>query len=79
MDVIDIFYLSKKIKPLHHFLIEVPRQQQRGMVRWYRTFSRPEFKIGCLELDIYDKKLDPSEVVGYSEDEIKQFISGVVE
>lgn len=77
-DIVDIYYLSQKIKPLYRFLKTFSKEQQRGMVQWYRSFSRQEFKLGFLDLDIYDKKLDASEIIIYLEDEIKKFISEVV-
>lgn len=77
-DIVDIYYLSQKVKPLHRFLKTLSKEQRRGMVQWYRSFSRQEFKLGFLDLDIYDKKLDASRVITYLEDEIKKFISEVV-
>lgn len=74
-DVFDIYMLSKKIRPLHTFLHNVPRQTQRGMVQWYRSFSRQELKLALLDLDIYDKKFDAKEMVIYLEDEIKRFMA----
>ena len=73
-DAFDIYMLSKKIRPLHIFLKDVPRQLQRGMVQWYRTFSRQELKLGLLDLDIYDSKFDGREMIIYLEDEIKKFV-----
>ncbi len=77
-DMVDIYYLSQKVKPLHRFLRTLSKEQQRGMVQWYRSFSRQEFKLGFLDLDIYDKKLDASKAIIYLEDEIKKFVSEVV-
>ena len=73
-DVFDVYMLSKKIRPLHTFLHKVPRQTQRGMVQWYRSFSRQELKLALLDLDIYDRKFDAKEMVVYLEDEIKKFM-----
>ena len=78
-DIFDIYMLSKKIKPLHIFLKEVPQQQQRGMVHWYRTFSRQDLKLALLDLDIYDKKFNSREMIIYLENEIKKFAKGVIE
>lgn len=77
-DTVDIYFLSQKIKPLHRFLKTLSGEQRRGMVQWYRSFSRQEFKLGFLDLDLYDKKLDASQVIIYLEDEIKKFISEAV-
>lgn len=77
-DTVDIYFLSKKIRPLHRFLKTLSHEQQRGMVQWYRSFSRQEFKLEFLDLDLYDKKLDASQVIIYLEDEIKKFISEAV-
>lgn len=73
-DVFDIYMLSKKICPLHKFLEQQSSQIQRGMVHWYRTFSRQEVKLALLDLDIYDKKFNAREMIIYLEDEIKRFI-----
>jgi len=69
----DIYMLSKKIQPLHLFLKGAAEQLQRGMVHWYRTFSRLELKLGLLDLEIYDKRFDAKRMIIYLEDEIEQF------
>jgi len=73
-DVYDIYMLSRKIKPLHMFLNELPPLFQRGMVHWYRTFSRQDIKLGLLDLDIYDKDFDSRRMIVYLEGEIKKFM-----
>jgi len=73
-DAFDIYMLSKKIKPLHVFLKKMPRQFQRGMVHWYRSFSRQDLKLELLDLDIYLKDFDSSKMISYLEKEIKQFM-----
>jgi hypothetical protein len=78
-DVFDVYMLSKKIRPLHIFLRRAPRQVQRGMIQWYRTFSRQELKLGILDLDIYDDKFDAREMIIYLESEIKEFVRRVLE
>ncbi len=78
-DVFDIYMLSGKIRPLHIFLKKIPQQQQRGMIHWYRTFSRQELKLALLDLDIYDKKFNAKEMIIYLEDEIKQFTKEAIE
>ncbi len=77
-DIFDIYTLSKKIKPLHIFLKGVPSQQQRGMVHWYRTFSRQDLKFELLDLDIYDKRFNAREMIAYLEGEIKKFTKEVI-
>ncbi len=77
-DVFDIYMLSKKIRPLHIFLRGIPRQLQRGMLQWYRTFSRQELKLGLLDLDIYDDKFDAKEMILYLESEIREFVKEVL-
>ena len=74
-DVIDLFYLSKKITPLGVFLSKMPPAQQRGMVKWYRSFSRQDFKIDFLDYEIYDKKLDAVSIIRYLEEEINEFMA----
>ena len=78
-DAFDIYMLSKKIKPLHIFLKNSPQYLQRGVVHWYRTFSRQDLKLALLDLDIYDKQFDSREMIVYLEDEIKKFAKGIVE
>lgn len=78
-DVFDIYMLSKKISPLHMFLKKSPARFQRGMVHWYRTFSRQELKLALLDLDIYDKKFDAKKMIFYLENEIRRFIREVIE
>lgn len=78
-DAFDIYMLSKKIKPLHIFLKEIPQVLQRGMVHWYRTFSRQDLKMALLDLDIYDKKFNGKEMIVYLKNQIMQFIKEVIE
>lgn len=73
-DVYDIYMLSRRIKPLHIFLKELPPMFQRGMVHWYRTFSRQDIKLALLDLDIYDKNFDSRQMIFYLEGEIKNFM-----
>jgi predicted nucleotidyltransferase component of viral defense system len=77
-DIFDLYLLSKKVKPLHIFLQNVPGYIQRGIIQWYRRFSRRELKLALFELDIYDKKFDSKKMIIYLENEIKRFIQGVV-
>lgn len=74
-DTFDLYMLSKKIKPLSEFLKGVPANFQRGLIHWYRTFPRREFKLALLDLEIYDKKIDSKKVIIYLEDQIKKFIA----
>lgn len=78
-DVFDVYLLSKKIMPLHNFLKELPRQLQRGMVHWYRTFSRQDMKLELLDLGIYDKEFNSREMILYLENEMKIFIREEIE
>ena len=77
-DVFDLYMLSKKIMPLHLFLKNLSNQLQRGMIHWYRTFSREHIKLELLGLEIYDKAFDVKQMILYLEDEIKIFIKEVV-
>jgi len=78
-DVFDLYMLSKKIQPLHLFVGKISGHLQRGLVHWYRSFSRQDLKLDLLDLDIYDKKFNAKEMVIYLENEIKQFIDEVLE
>ncbi len=73
-DVFDIYMLSKKIKPLHLLLKNLPPVLQRGVIHWYRSFSRQDLKLSLLDLDIYDKKFDSTQMIIHLENEIKKFI-----
>ena len=78
-DAFDIYMLSKKIKPLYLYLKKIPAAQQRGLIHWYRTFSRQDLKLSLLDLDIYDKNFDPREMIIYLEGQIKKFTKEVME
>jgi predicted nucleotidyltransferase component of viral defense system len=73
-DVVDLYFLSRKVLPLRQFLKKIQRNQQRGLVQWYRSFSRQEFKLDFLDINIYDEKLNSLEVIRYLEREIERFI-----
>ncbi|MBI2119260.1 MAG: nucleotidyl transferase AbiEii/AbiGii toxin family protein [Elusimicrobia bacterium] len=72
-DLFDIYFLSQKIHPLHLFLKTLSREYQRGMVLWYRTFSRQDFRLDYLDLDVYDKNLDSSQIIKTLKNEIEKF------
>jgi len=78
-DVFDAYMLSKKIQPLHIFLRGLSPRFQKGVVHWYRTFSRQELKLALMGLDIYDTEFNARELVSYLEDEIKQFAKEAIE
>lgn len=77
-DVVDIYYLSKKIEPLHQFLKSLNRQHQRGIIQWYRSYSRQDVKHGVLDLSLYDKDFDVSEMIDHLDSEIKTFMGGEI-
>jgi len=74
-DIIDVYYLSKKIIPLHKFMKTLDRQHQRGLIKWHRAYSRQETKLGALDLEIYDKHFDASKMISYLDEEINKFVS----
>lgn len=78
-DIFDIYMLSQRVRPLHIFLKGLSQQFQRGMIHWYRTFSRQDIMLALLDLDIYDKKFDAKKMIVYLENEIKEFIKEVIE
>ena len=78
-DVFDMYMLYKKIKPLNMFLKEASPQIQRGIIHWYRTFSRQDCKLALLDLDIYDKKFNAKDMIVYLEREIEQFMKNIIE
>lgn len=78
-DVFDIYMLSKQIKPLNVFLQKAPRHIQRGIVQWYRRFSRIELKLALLELDIYLNDFNSKEMIIYLEKEVEKFIQDTMQ
>jgi len=76
-DVMDLYCLSQKTS-LHSFLRTKADNYQRGMVQWYRQFSRQDFKVQWLDLDVYDKKLDCREIIRHLEREIKILMDEVL-
>lgn len=77
-DIVDVYYLSENICPLHKFIRKFSDIYKRGIVYWYRTYSREELKFGVLDLDIYDKNFDVSRMITYFDSEIKKIIGGVL-
>lgn len=77
-DAVDVYYLSRKIQPLHIYLKEFPRSQQRMFVRWARTYSRMDMKLAVLDLDLYDRKFDVRKMIKYIDDEIDKFIREII-
>ena len=76
-DAFDLYALSRKVRPLHVFLREVPRMYQRLFVRWAKTYSRIDMKIGLLDLDIYLEGFDAREMILHIDDEVGEFMRGV--
>lgn len=74
-DIVDVYYLSKDVCPLSVFMETLSSKYQRGLVYWYRGYSRQELKLGVLDLDIYDNKFDTSSMIAHIDSEIKRFIS----
>lgn len=77
-DAFDLYMLSKEIKPLHEFLRTSPGYIQRGIVQWYRRFSRTDLKISLLDLDIYLRTFDSKDMIIHLEKEIEKFIQETV-
>lgn len=77
-DIVDVYYLSKKICPLHRFSKQLSRELQRGIVYWYRSYSRQEVKFGVLDLDIYDKEFDVKDMIVHLDNEVKKFMTEVI-
>lgn len=77
-DMVDVYYLSKKVEPLHRFIQKLKKQYQRGLVHWYRSYSRHEVKLGVLDLDLYDNEFDALEMIRYLDAEIKKFVGEVI-
>jgi len=77
-DAVDIYYLSRKIRPLHLFLQKVPRYQQHMFIRWARTYSRLDMKLHVLDLEVYDPHFDVRDMIKHMDDEINQFMKGVL-
>ncbi len=77
-DVFDVYMLSKTIQPLHVFMKNVPAPLQKGIVHWYRTFSREDLKLALIDMDIYDLNFNSKGMIIYLENEIKQFIREVI-
>lgn len=78
-DVFDVYILSEQVKPLHIFIKNLPRAQQRGLVQWWRSFSRLDLKLGVMDLDIYREKFNISGMLSHFDDEVKKFIGGEIE
>lgn len=72
-DAFDVYMLSKRIQPLHKFLHKVSTDAQKGIVLWYRTFSRQDLKLTLLDLEIYDQQFNSRELIHHMENEIKLF------
>lgn len=77
-DVFDLYMLSKKIQPLHQIMQNIQPLWQKGMVHWYRTFSRQDLKLDLVDMDIYEQHFDAGEMIRYLESEMKQFIKKVI-
>lgn len=78
-DVFDLYMLSRNVQPLHRFLQKAPAPWQKGIVHWYRTFSRQELKLALMDLEIYDREFDSRKMIRTLEDEVKRFTQAMIE
>ena len=78
-DAFDLYMLSKKVSPLHLVLAKVDSHYQKGMIHWYRTFSRHDLKLGLLDIEIYDPGFDAREMIGHLENEIRLFAKDIID
>ena len=78
-DVFDLYMLSKKVCPLSRFLPRAPLPWQKGIVHWYRTFSRQQLKLALMDLRIYDRRFDSREMIRTLEREIQRFTQAMLE
>jgi hypothetical protein len=77
-DVFDLYMLSTKVAPLHRILADLSPLYQKGMIHWYRTFSRQDLKLGVLDLDRYDPTFDARDMISHLENEIRLFAKEVL-
>ena len=69
-DLLDIYYLSKRIEPLHKFFLRYFAPNAFEYVEsWYRGFNRMEAK---LEMPYYAPTIDPGDIFRYLDKEILQ-------
>lgn len=73
-DVVDVYYLSQRIRPLHEELAAQSPELRRGMARWYQVFPRQDFIVDFLDLAVYDRALTGRAIIGYLEAEIRRMI-----
>jgi len=78
-DAFDLYMLSRHVQPLHRVLRRAPGLWQKGLVHWYRTFSRQDLKLGLMDLEIYDPRFQAGAMIRHLEDEITQFTRAVIE
>lgn len=78
-DVYDVYRLSQTVQPLHTFLKGIPAPFHKGLIHWYRTYSRPDLKLGLLDLEIYDSQFDVKNLIDHLESEIKLFAKEMIE
>ena len=69
-DLLDIYFLSRRIEPLHKFFLRYFTPNVFEYVEsWYRGFNRMEAK---LEMPYYAPTIDPGDVFRYLDKEILQ-------
>lgn len=78
-DVFDLYMLSQRVRPLHRFLRRAPALWQKGLIHWYRTFSRQDLTLGLMDLEIYDPHFQAGAMIRYLDEEIRQFTRAVIE
>lgn len=69
---------GSKRPPLHLFLKTISPVWRKGLVHWYQTFSRHDFKLSLLDLEMYDQPIESRRVIRHLDGEIQKFINEVV-
>lgn len=77
-DAFDLYVLSTRIEPMGSFLQTIPSMYQKSFIRWVRTYSRMDLKIGLLDLDICLEGFDAREMIRHFDDQAEKFIKALV-
>jgi len=83
-DLVDIYFLSKRVRPLHEFILDGMGRNifddalPRRLVVWSKRFGREDFLHEYIDMDLYERPDPRTDIFRHIDDELKRLLERVV-
>lgn len=83
-DLVDIYFLSKRIRPIHEFILDGLEKNifdpdlPRRLVIWSKRFGRENFLHEYIDMDMYDRPDPRIDIFRHVDDEMKRLLEKVI-